>query len=115
MQAKLLRVLQERTLERVGGTKPVSVYCRLIAATNKDLAALRSDGAFREDLYYRLSTVTLKLPPLRERARDIPSLVTLFVEEANATYGRSVRTIRTRSCAVSRRVPGRETSVNSAT
>ncbi len=93
MQAKLLRVLQERTLERVGGTKPVSVYCRLIAATNKDLAALRSDGAFREDLYYRLSTVTLKLPPLRERARDIPSLVTLFVEEANATYGRSVRTI----------------------
>ena len=62
MQSKLLRVLQERTLERVGGTKPVSVYCRLIAATNKDLAALRARGEFREDLYYRLSTVTLKLP-----------------------------------------------------
>jgi len=90
MQAKLLRVLQERTLERVGGTKPVSVYCRLIAATNKDLTALRASGAFREDLYYRLSTVTMKLPPLRERARDIPSLVQLFVEEANATYGRAV-------------------------
>ena len=93
MQAKLLRVLQEKTLERVGGTKPVSVYCRLIAATNKDLTTLRAEGAFREDLYYRLSTVTLKLPPLRERTRDIPSLVQLFVEEANATYGRSVRSI----------------------
>ena len=87
MQAKLLRVLQEKTLERVGGTKPVSVYCRLIAATNKDLTTLRAGGAFREDLYYRLSTVTLKLPPLRERPRDIPSLVQLFVEEANVTYG----------------------------
>ena len=93
MQAKLLRVLQEKTLERVGGTKPVSVYCRLIAATNKDLTTLRAEGTFREDLYYRLSTVTLKLPPLRERARDIPSLVQLFVEEANATYGRSVQSI----------------------
>lgn len=93
MQAKLLRVLQERTLERVGGTKPVSVYCRLIAATNKDITVLRSSGVFREDLYYRLSTVTLRLPALRDRARDIPALVQLFVEEANATYGRAVRTI----------------------
>jgi DNA-binding NtrC family response regulator len=93
MQAKLLRVLQEKTLERVGGTKPVSVYCRLIAATNKDITTLRAEGTFREDLYYRLSTVTLKLPPLRERPRDIPSLVQLFVEEANATYGRSVQRI----------------------
>ena len=75
MQSKLLRVLQERTLERVGGTKPVTVYCRLIAATNKDLSSLRSHGGFREDLYYRLSTVTLRLPPLRDRARDIPALV----------------------------------------
>jgi two-component system, NtrC family, response regulator AtoC len=93
MQSKLLRVLQEKTLERVGGTKPVSVYCRLIAATNKDLAAMRARGEFREDLYYRLSTVTLKLPPLRDRTRDIPALVRTFVEEANAAYGRSVRSI----------------------
>ena len=93
MQSKLLRVLQERTLERVGGTKPVSVYCRLIAATNKDLTGLRSSGEFREDLYYRLSTVTLKLPPLRERARDIPAFVRQFVQEANAAYDRNVKTI----------------------
>ncbi len=93
MQSKLLRVLQERTMERVGGTKPVSVYCRLIAATNKDLSVLRRDGQFREDLYYRLSTVTLTLPRLRDRARDIPALVRLFVDEANGAYGKDVRLI----------------------
>jgi two-component system, NtrC family, response regulator AtoC len=96
MQSKLLRVLQERTLERVGGTKPVSVHCRLIAATNKDLAEMRARGDFREDLYYRLSTVTLKLPALRERTRDIPALVHLFIEEANVAYGRSVKRISDR-------------------
>jgi two-component system response regulator AtoC len=93
MQSKFLRVLQERTLERVGGTKPVTVYCRVIAATNKDLASLRANGGFREDLYYRLSTVTLKLPPLRDRARDIPAFVRQFVQEANASYGRNVKTV----------------------
>jgi len=93
MQSKLLRVLQERTLERVGGTKPVSVYCRLIAATNKDLGELRKNGQFREDLFYRLSTVTLKLPRLRDRARDIPALVRLFVDEASAAYDKSVKVI----------------------
>jgi two-component system response regulator AtoC len=96
MQSKLLRVLQERMLERVGGTKPISVYCRLIAATNKDLAELRARGAFREDLYYRLCTVTLKLPTLRERARDIPALVRLFIEESNVAYGRNVKRISDR-------------------
>ncbi len=93
MQSKLLRVLQEKTLERVGGTRPVSIYCRLIAATNKDITELRSSGAFREDLFYRLSTVVLKLPRLRDRSRDIPALVRLFVEEANAAYGKNVRTV----------------------
>jgi two-component system response regulator AtoC len=96
MQSKLLRVLQEKTMERVGGTKSVSVYCRLIAATNKDLSLLRARGDFREDLYYRLSTVTLKLPPLRERTRDIPALVRIFVEEANEAYGRNVSAVSDR-------------------
>jgi DNA-binding NtrC family response regulator len=93
MQSKLLRVLQERTMERVGGTRTVTVYCRLIAATNKDLGELRKSGQFREDLFYRLSTVTLKLPRLRDRARDIPALVKLFVEEANTAYDKHVRVI----------------------
>ncbi|MGA2478954.1 MAG: sigma-54 dependent transcriptional regulator [Spirochaetia bacterium] len=96
MQSKLLRVLQERTLERVGGTKPISVHCRLIAATNKDLTEMRARGEFREDLYYRLSTVTLKLPALRERTRDIPALVRLFIEEANIANGRGVKRISDR-------------------
>jgi DNA-binding NtrC family response regulator len=93
MQAKLLRVLQERTLERVGGTKSVTVYCRLIAATNKDLAELRKQGLFREDLFYRLSTVSMTLPRLRDRAGDIPALVHLFVEEANAAHDKNVRVV----------------------
>jgi DNA-binding NtrC family response regulator len=93
MQAKLLRVLQEKTLERVGGTKPVSVYCRLIAATNKDLEALRASGGFREDLYYRVSTVSLQVPPLRERQSDIPEFVKLFIDEANANYRRDVQSV----------------------
>jgi DNA-binding NtrC family response regulator len=93
MQAKLLRVLQERTMERVGGTRPVSVYCRLIAATNRDIDELRARGQFREDLYYRLCAVRLRLPPLRERPGDIPGLVAVFIEEANAAYGRRVRRI----------------------
>ncbi len=93
MQSKLLRVLQERTFERVGGTRPVSAFCRLLAATNKDIAALRVRGEFREDLYYRLSTVTIRVPPLRERTKDIPALVHLFIEEANAAHGREVRAV----------------------
>ncbi len=93
MQAKLLRVLQERTLERVGGTRPVTVYCRLIAATNKDISDLRARGVFRDDLYYRLATVTMRLPPLRERSADIPALVQVFIDEANAAYGRNVRAV----------------------
>jgi DNA-binding NtrC family response regulator len=90
MQSKLLRVLQERTFERVGGTRQVTASCRLLAATNKDIAALRVQGQFREDLFYRLSTVTIRLPPLRERTKDIPALVRQFIDEANAAHGRAV-------------------------
>lgn len=81
MQAKLLRVLQERCFERVGGTQSISVDVRVIAASNKSLLKLVEQGKFREDLYYRLNVVRIELPPLRDRPEDIPLLVTHFAQK----------------------------------
>lgn len=83
LQVKLLRVLQEREFERVGGESVIPMKARIIAATNKNLEQLVNEGKFREDLYYRLNVVTIKLPPLRERKEDIPLLVNYFLNKLN--------------------------------
>ena len=87
-QVKLLRALQERRFERVGGTSEVPVDIRVVAATNRDLGALIGAGTFREDLYYRLKVFTIEMPPLRARAGDLPLLATAFVETLGRGLGR---------------------------
>ncbi len=90
LQVKLLRVLQERTLERLGGNTLIDLDCRVIAASKMDLLALSAEGKFREDLYYRLSVVSLNLPRLSERRQDIPLLLAYFVQKAALRYQKSV-------------------------
>jgi formate hydrogenlyase transcriptional activator len=92
-QVALLRVLQERELERVGGNQTVSVDVRVLAATNKDLRAAVADGAFRKDLFYRLNVFPIRLPALRERADDIPLLVEYLVEQYAQKAGKRIRSI----------------------
>jgi DNA-binding NtrC family response regulator len=91
LQAKLLRVLQERTYERVGDAKPQALEARIIAATHRDLQGMVAKGTFREDLYYRLRVVEIALPPLRERPGDIPILVEGLLAKINRDLGKDVR------------------------
>ncbi|MBX5483753.1 MAG: sigma-54-dependent Fis family transcriptional regulator [Myxococcaceae bacterium] len=100
MQAKLLRVLQEGELERVGGTETIRVDVRVIAATNKDLEKEIEAGRFREDLYYRINVVQVHVPPLRERKEDLPDLINAFLKEACSRNGKRPMTLSPEGLAV---------------
>jgi two-component system NtrC family response regulator/two-component system response regulator HydG len=91
LQIKLLRVLQQKEFERVGGTQTIKVDVRLVAATNRDLTAAVKGGKFREDLFYRLNVVAVTLPPLRQRKGDVPALVSHFMEKYGRAYGKEVK------------------------
>ncbi len=93
LQVKLLRVLEQKVFERVGGTRLIPMQARIISATNRDLKQALADGSLREDLFYRLRTVPLHLPPLRRRRDDIPLLVNHFIAKLNAQYGKEVRAV----------------------
>jgi len=99
-QITLLRVLQERELERVGGNQPIPVDVRVLAATHRDLNALVADGKFREDLLYRLNVVPIEMPPLRERPADIPLLVEYFIDRFGKMAGKKFRAIDKKSLKV---------------
>ena len=92
-QAKVLRALQENKITRVGGDKEITVDVRVVAATNKDLKQMIADATFREDLYHRLSVIVIKVPPLKERASDIPLLVDKFLEDIAQEHGTATKTI----------------------
>src|SRR5580765_8811174 len=103
LQAKLLRAIQEGEIERVGGTHPIKTEFRLIAATNVDLDKAVKEGRFREDLYYRLNVIPVKLPPLRERSDDIPELATFFLQRYTGRFRKRINGITDATMAMLRK------------
>jgi len=93
LQAKLLRAIQEGEIERVGGTKPIKTEFRLIAATNVDLEKAVKEGRFREDLFYRINVIPIRVPPLRERVSDLPELANFFLKRYNSRFRKRIQTI----------------------
>jgi len=93
LQVKLLRVVQEKTFRRVGGSEDIKVDVRIISATNKNLEQKVKDGSFREDLYYRLNVILINIPPLRERKEDIPVLTKCFIEKYSKKFGKEIKKI----------------------
>jgi DNA-binding NtrC family response regulator len=100
MQAKLLRVIQNREIQRVGSPEVRQVSVRLIAATNRDLRAEVLAGRFREDLYYRLSSIQIRIPSLAERLEDIPLLIQYFLRKYNEAYGKAIPGLTRRAQAL---------------
>ncbi len=100
LQVKLLRVIQDRKIQRLGGTKPIPIDVRIIAATNKTIETLVKQGKFREDLFYRLNVIRIELPPLRERPEDIPALALHFINKLNPLIKRNVVGISPEALAV---------------
>jgi DNA-binding NtrC family response regulator len=107
LQAKLLRVLQEQEFERVGGTQPIQVDVRIIATTNRDLAEEAAAGTFRQDLYYRLSTIPVQIPPLRDRPEDIPLLAYRFALRTGAETGKPINGLDPETIRILQRYPWR--------
>jgi len=107
LQAKLLRVLQEQEFERVGGTQPIRVDVRIVATTNRDLAAEAAAGTFRQDLYYRLSTIPIQIPSLRERPEDIPLLAYRFALRTAAETGKPISGLAVETIQLLQRWPWR--------
>jgi DNA-binding NtrC family response regulator len=116
IQAKLLRALQERKIRRVGGTHEISVDVRVIAATNRDLRAMVSDGRFRDDLYYRINVLSIDVPPLRERREDIPVLIDYFLKKHTKNTSRLITglTSETRKLMIEYSWPGNVRQLESA-
>ena len=103
LQAKLLRAIQEGEIERVGGTKPIRTDFRLIAATNVDIEKAVKEGRFREDLFYRINVIPIKLPPLRERTEDIPQLADFFLKRYNTRFRKKIQGVTDATMAMLQR------------